>query len=412
MVSDISADAVFVGAASGGAPMRAAIELATGPVKMSAGRAQVMYYSGAVVDLVAPCEFEITGSNSGFLHRGRLDALVPQRAAGFTVDAPGDVRVTDLGTRFTLTVGENQASLLRVIAGLVELRSGSGAVQQLAAGHAASVAGGVVTNVAYHNPQDTLAWLRFEQINTDVSDRALLANDAEGHPPAELIGGGEIVSDCFGEFVPVSGQPNGGALAINASAGKPGRVDLNDPLGAALGDDGVTIEAWVRLNSAADNARQPLVQCKRIGDPDSYMAFQMMARAGATTRSPRPDVLAFCVGDGEAAHFVFSSLAIRDDRWHHISAAYDPQAGSLRFTLDDQVEHVAAPMVRPYATRGPVVVGAHSAANGQFDAAFRGCIDELRISRGVLPIDALLTQSRDADQTTVPMNQSHEFPIE
>ncbi|QNN21067.1 LamG domain-containing protein [Planctomycetales bacterium ZRK34] len=405
MISEISSDAVFADAPE---PMRQALELTSGVVKMTAGRMQLMYHSGAVVDLTAPCEFEITGTNQGFLHRGSLDALVPARAAGFTVHTPGGVRVVDLGTRFTLVVGDDQASLLRVITGLVQVTTDQVSSQQVAAGQAVAVRSGQVTAVAFHDPRDTLAYLRFEQLDQNAVDARLLTNDAEGHPPAHLRGG-EIVSDCFDPIVPLTGLDNRASLALNRNGGRVEHVELVDTLGAALGDDGVTIEAWVRLDEPGTSKRQPLVQCKRIGDSDQQMAFQLMAQAGATQRSPRPDVMAFCVGDGETAYFIFSKLGITDTDWHHISAAYDPQAGTLRFTLDDQVEHVAAPRIRPHVSRGPVVIGAHSSITGKFDAVLNGGVDELRISRGVLPMDALLTApNRSAPHQTTSLSNHDE----
>ncbi|QNN22943.1 hypothetical protein HED60_11920 [Planctomycetales bacterium ZRK34] len=89
-------------------PMSTGAELPAGSVQLVSGSMQVMFGSGAMVDLHGPCEFEMTGINSGRLSRGRLAAYVPAAAAGFTVDAPHQVRLTDLGTRFELVVADDE----------------------------------------------------------------------------------------------------------------------------------------------------------------------------------------------------------------------------------------------------------------------------------------------------------------
>jgi len=98
---------------------------------LKSGSAQIMFHSGAVVDLTSPCEFELTGPNRGRLTAGSLEALVPDRATGFTVDLPGGESMIGLGARFKLHVDQDRSSLLRVIEGAVELRSPAGETRRL-----------------------------------------------------------------------------------------------------------------------------------------------------------------------------------------------------------------------------------------------------------------------------------------
>ena len=78
--------------------------LHAGQLSLASGAAQVMFDSSAVVDLVGPCVFEMTGPNRGRLTRGTLQAYVPKRAAGFTVDLPDGSKIIDLGTRYQVDV--------------------------------------------------------------------------------------------------------------------------------------------------------------------------------------------------------------------------------------------------------------------------------------------------------------------
>ncbi|QNN22518.1 hypothetical protein HED60_09620 [Planctomycetales bacterium ZRK34] len=107
-------------------------ELSAGLLKLTAGSAQIMFNSTAVVDLVGPCEFEMVGPNRGRLAAGSMSAYVPEAAHGFVVEAPagqGTLSVVDLGTRFGLDVVpagvadlRDGCSIVRVVEGEVELR--------------------------------------------------------------------------------------------------------------------------------------------------------------------------------------------------------------------------------------------------------------------------------------------------
>ena len=55
---------VFSGAAEAATP---GSELAPGVLRLSAGTAQVMFHNGAVVDLIAPCAFELVDADHGTL---------------------------------------------------------------------------------------------------------------------------------------------------------------------------------------------------------------------------------------------------------------------------------------------------------------------------------------------------------
>lgn len=98
-------------------------ELSAGPIRLISGQAQLMFKSGAVVDLSGPCEFEITGPNRGHLIAGTLEAYVPNRAHGFALDLPNGAKVLDLGTRFVASA-DGGDSLVRVIEGRVQLTAG------------------------------------------------------------------------------------------------------------------------------------------------------------------------------------------------------------------------------------------------------------------------------------------------
>jgi hypothetical protein len=87
------------------------------------GHAELKFAQGAEVIVEGPAEFEVRSSNSGFLRRGKLSALVPKQAIGFMIETPA-IKVVDLGTEFGVEVRESGATDVQVAQGKVELRSG------------------------------------------------------------------------------------------------------------------------------------------------------------------------------------------------------------------------------------------------------------------------------------------------
>ncbi|MBI1371014.1 MAG: hypothetical protein GC162_20460 [Planctomycetes bacterium] len=104
LLSDFSKDAVF---ADANQPRSLGASLPVGRLSLTAGTAQVMFNSTAVVDLTGPCDFQMTEPNRGRLMSGALAAFVPQGAHGFTVDLPDGLRVIDLGTRFAVNLHDS-----------------------------------------------------------------------------------------------------------------------------------------------------------------------------------------------------------------------------------------------------------------------------------------------------------------
>ncbi|MBI1367835.1 MAG: hypothetical protein GC162_04190 [Planctomycetes bacterium] len=129
MLSDASSDAVFE---SGDQALGA--DLIAGPIRLVSGKAQIMFKSTAVVDLTGPCEFEMTGPNSGRLSRGAISALVRTEAHGFFVDLPGGVRLVDLGTQFAADVDAAGDARIEVTQGRVriDLLGASGLMRSVA----------------------------------------------------------------------------------------------------------------------------------------------------------------------------------------------------------------------------------------------------------------------------------------
>ena len=119
-------------------PMTLGKTLTSGLIGLASGRAQLMFESTAVVDLIGPCRFVTTGPNRGRLIRGRLEAYVPTAAHGFNVQLPGGVRIVDLGTRFMVEIDDAGVARAVVYEGAIQVRDQT-AAHRMTAGQLATI---------------------------------------------------------------------------------------------------------------------------------------------------------------------------------------------------------------------------------------------------------------------------------
>jgi hypothetical protein len=77
--------------------------LPRGRLRLAGGLARVEFYGGATVILEGPADLELVSPMRAVCRQGKLRAVVPPAASGFTVDAAG-VRLVDLGTEFGVDV--------------------------------------------------------------------------------------------------------------------------------------------------------------------------------------------------------------------------------------------------------------------------------------------------------------------
>jgi hypothetical protein len=99
-------------------PKVAGSALPPGRLKLRAGVVEIAFNSGGEVLLEGPAEFDLSGPDRGFLHRGKLTARVTHGAPPFRVGMPGVV-VTDRGGECGLLQDESGLAEIHVFAGEV-----------------------------------------------------------------------------------------------------------------------------------------------------------------------------------------------------------------------------------------------------------------------------------------------------
>jgi hypothetical protein len=107
--------------------------LPPGRLKLKAGVAGIAFLGGGEVLLEGPADFDVSAPDSGFLHRGRLTARVPDGTPALRVSMPGVV-VTDTGGECGLLRDESGVAEVHVFAGQVgaDPTDGRGATRRLA----------------------------------------------------------------------------------------------------------------------------------------------------------------------------------------------------------------------------------------------------------------------------------------
>ena len=268
-----------------------------------------------------------------------------------------------------------------------------------------------------HTP---VLYMRFDNDDGDAGDIVSQALDDAGDPAhhGEGMGGASYTSDVFGDTVPFDG--NGNAISLELDLEGPQYLTVPHHQALCMASSGFTIEAWVRLDELAQGTssgdRRWLVVKKDGGTDDQTVDYGFLVQAGAVVLSSNiygkaqghtGHELAMMFGNDNYSldyiWVVISSLEITDSDWHYVSVAYDAPGGMMRFVLDGESEEIEFLDHGHWHATGDLVVGAHPNPTGSVANGFGGALDELRISRGAVPMDQLLTSTTGSEPEPPPV---------
>ena len=167
--------------------------------------------------------------------------------------------------------------------------------------------------------------------------------------------------------------------------------------GLSFGDASFTLEARVRLDHLAADAttregRRYLALSKPTGTPDELLDWGVLVQAGdlaAATGHELAMVFADPEIGGHGTWTIASHLTITDGEWHTVAFRFDAAARIATFVLDDQRESLPVVDLGHVRSDAPLVIGAHHDVRGTFDGWLDGALADFRLSRGVVPDDAL-----------------------
>ena len=120
-------------------PLRVGSALEPGWLRLEAGLALVVFYSGARVVIEGPTELRLISPTEAVCPAGRLLAEVPRPARGFRLKT-AQINLVDRGTAFGIDATRDQTEV-HVFKGEVELLAGTVAKQSLVEGRAAVMQG-------------------------------------------------------------------------------------------------------------------------------------------------------------------------------------------------------------------------------------------------------------------------------
>ncbi|HZE96685.1 MAG TPA: LamG-like jellyroll fold domain-containing protein [Planctomycetota bacterium] len=125
--------------------------LPQGRLALRSGLIQVEFFSGARVILEGPADFELVSANEGRFRHGRLRAVVPPQAQGFTVRTDG-MTVVDRGTEFGFRLDHAGDAEVHVFQGRVEIDA-KGVKTELPVGRALRVSRDGVAQTVASDPE-------------------------------------------------------------------------------------------------------------------------------------------------------------------------------------------------------------------------------------------------------------------
>lgn len=355
--------------------------LGKGWVRLERGRVQILFRSGATVELIGPAELGIDTPMRAYLDFGKVAVHAPESARDFVV-ATESMEVVDLGTRFEVEVDpQSHESNVSVIEGLVDLHLGSrGAernIRPLGAGYAARVdAFGKIIEISSDEDTGT------------PDERAV---EIVGHWKLDTVGAAGLVEDSAGRQLhgklhsdresKVGSGVSGQALEFTAHE----RVDLASHISVLRELDDFTFSAWVR------DPAEPLGMIFSISADSERHRVQLFYTRGFVH-----------FGWQDGLHF--DSISGRVDgwesgKWYHVAVSVE--GGVARIYRDAELiasGAVGAKIGTPVSNPSLVKNASHAYIGWLFDARqgdgvteqkYRGMLDDVQLYSGALGLEAL-----------------------
>lgn len=363
-------------------------------LKIAKGLVQIEFLQGATVVLEGPVEFSIRNPNEGDLTNGKLRAIVPKVATGFTISVPNG-RVIDLGTDFGLNVHSGGSTELFVYSGKVvyegKTESSENINRELSSGESIFVdpygnANWVEMPTEPFISAADLAFRSMEESQRRHADWIDLSNTISSDPKTLLYFSFDNQSPWSrtlrNESVSNNSAQNGAIVGCNWSEGRwSGKGALsfkrkNDRVRLQLPNhlDSATFFTWVKIDSLA-NSISPIFCCdpKTIGS--TCWSVNKNGQIVLRTRTAKGNL------------FYESAVAFQAEklgRWAHVATTYSADTRMITHYVNGRPfsrEKVSDLVV----LRFPNAMLGHSnpVPGSKSGVALKGSIDEFGIFAGV-----------------------------
>jgi hypothetical protein len=365
--------------------------LEPGWLRLEAGLAQVVFYSGARVVIEGPAELQLVSPTEAVCPAGRLLAEVPRAARGFRLKTD-QLNVVDLGTAFGIDAAQGRTEV-HVFKGQVELLEGAAAKQLLGEGQAAAAqanaplrrmaASAAAFTSLFEFQQRLLASeaLRYEQwqfasaqLNQDPSLIVRLDFENTGSSDWTLRNLAEL-NRSVPEATLVGCQPGEGrwrekrALEFQS---------VNDRVRLAVPGEfeSLALSAWVRV-SGLDRQFNSLFMCDGFGPGTIHWLIRNDGVLGLTVFGPKMGDLQITASPPVVA---LDKLGM----WLHLAVVVDGKAGRVAHYVNGVPASQHDLKVRPPFRIGPAELGNWNARSGPSPAPalirnLSGSMDEFEL---------------------------------
>ncbi len=382
-VSSVSGDCRH---ADTGAPVRSGERLLEhAKLRLASGGAHVTFRSGASVVLDGPSDFDVLDPNSGHLVRGHLLGKIPGAdASGFSISTP-DAHIVDLGTEFSVHVGNDTPTSVEVFDGRVRLASriDASVARLLEVGERVRLA---PNRIIPEEPRGKPSFARV-LIAPHRLETAVLAENPVAYWRFEHAGDSPIIPDASGNGYHGVKRNGARVSAIDGIAGGALVLDgiddyLDIPISPELenAEEGWTIVGWINITDTSKE--HPLVTVLLESDEaitpswtifvnsDGAIEGESGGRPWEPTRSP------VAVDD------------LRDGRWRQIALVVDRENGERRVYVDGKAAGKspigAVAGEKPRRLKNSLRIGTCS----ESDCA-EGYVDEVVLFSRVLPDETI-----------------------
>ncbi len=358
-------------------PMNIGSELTTEKYHyLSRGLVKLELLQGTEVVIESPAEFKLESDNQVLLLAGKLSAVVPKHATGFTVRTP-EATVVDHGTEFGVSVDEKGRTEAHVFAGCVDLRVGVNIDEQISpenilrlnAGQSGAVADNSVKRISLKTDKFIRA------IPTSLYEIAVKRSKPLAYWQFNDIAKGAVNTIQPTEFL---GEPQGVLQFAEVSVhsqNKSSALHLNSDsfIKVALGNIPASGYSWVCWLNVQQEGPQTIL-ATRIGGSERRLmltADLKLQQSLYNAYSSKHDVVAV------------SDSTIEKGRWYHIAFTATSNEDKLIYINgvlqgeNDQMGEVVSLYPEFY-------IGADCPDLPNQNPRFNGFIDELSIYNRVL----------------------------
>lgn len=246
--------------------------------------------------------------------------------------------------------------------------------------------------------ENTVAYWRFDNDGPSSGQPATTIKDE-----VQLHNGTASAGPLYTDNVPATHlpQPQSHNLLALSLNGINQNVIIPHHNNLDLSSGSFTLEAWVRITDHSKTYPLWVFYKKPMMTTDLFIEYSFLANLKTWISQPRiygktqnltGKEIGMVFGDGTAYWVLASNFEITDTEWHYISVAIDHTNFTARFVLDQNYETIYFDGNNTRLSgNGNLVLGGHHNVSGTYNHFFPGVIDELRITRGVVPPHRLLS---------------------